>query len=272
MFINQRGFTLIEMITVMVLMGILGAVLVVFLVQPFRAAADLELRASLVDSADLALNRMTREARNALPNSVRVHSAGHVEFVTTAGGGRYRRLPAEDGSGVALIPAQSAGSFDVLGELFGPIQARAAGTDCGTAVGHCISVYNTGQPGFDVYQQQNIAALTPDSNGATLHYNSGLSGPAFATHSPQQRFYIVGEVISFVCVGDQLRRYSGYGLQAGTPTLTGGELIAANVDDCQFIYTPGTSTRRGLLTLRLDFERGGESVFLLAQSQVMNAP
>jgi len=277
MCIKQRGFTLIELIMVMVLMGILTAVSLVFILQPFQAAADLERRASLVDAADLALNRMTREARNALPNSVRVHNASHVEFVSTVGGGRYRRLPATDGSGQILIPAKPAGDFDVLGALFGAIQPLAAGTNCAGGSGHCVSIYNTGQPGFDVYQQQNIAAIeaiTISNGTTTISYVSGQPGsPAFATHSPQQRFYIVGEVVSYVCAAGQLRRHSGYGLHADMPPpLTGGELVATNVDDCQFSYAAGTSARRGLLTLRLDFERGGERIFLLAQSQVLNAP
>ena len=63
------------------------------------------LRASLVDAADLALQRMSREVRLALPNSVRIRSgtstgletcaAGGgtvcaVEILRTADGGQYR--------------------------------------------------------------------------------------------------------------------------------------------------------------------------------------
>lgn len=268
---TARGFTLIEVILVTVLIGILAAVSVVFILPPFQAAGDLERRAALVDAADLALNRMTREARNALPNSVRVLNPGHVEFITTVTAGRYRRLPAPGGGSDRFVPARSEDSFDVLGGLTdaAAVAPRGAGIDCGNGGGHCLSVYNTGQPGFNAYNGENIAAIT-GADGASISYDSGGSGPAFATHSPNQRFYVVDTVVSYICSDGELRRHSDYGLGA-SPAGTGA-LLAANVENCQFTYTPGTAARRGLLTLRLDLAQNSEAVFLLAQAQVMNTP
>ncbi|QOC23828.1 type II secretion system protein [Wenzhouxiangella sp. AB-CW3] len=269
---GQGGFTLIELILVMVLVGILAAVSVTFILPPFQAAADLERRAALVDSADLALNRMTREARSALPNSVRVSPDNQqVEFVTTLTGGRYRRLPTPGDNSDPFVPAQSSGSFDVLGGLIDAdeVQERDAGRSCGYGNGHCLSVYNTGQPGFDVYSGQNIAAITNASSGS-ISYDSGGSDPAFATHSPNQRFYVVDTVVSYVCEGNQLLRFSDYGIDSspsGSPAL-----VTGNIESCQFSYAEGTSARRGLLTLRLDLADGGEQIFLVAQAQVLNSP
>ncbi len=269
------GFTLIEMIMVIVLLGILSTVLIVFIITPFQAARDLELRADLVDAADLALNRMTRELRGALPNSVRILGPGHIEFIGTVTGGRYRRLPAPGGGSDLFVPARSSDSFEVLGGLNDAAQvtARAPGFDCGTAAGHCLSVFNTGQPGFNAYAGDNLAAITAAS-GSSISYDRGVSGPAFATHSPQQRFFVVDTSVSYVCSAGELRRHAGYGLSSGTPTLptTGGELVASRIVDCQFSYLPGTATRRGLVSLRLDLAEGGERVFLLVQAQVLNTP
>jgi MSHA biogenesis protein MshO len=244
---------------------------VVFILPPFQAAADIERRATLVDAADLALDRMTREVRNALPNSVRVHGPGQVEFITTVTAGRYRRLPAPGGGSDIFVPARSANDFDVLGGLIdaGSIVTRAPGIDCANGTGHCLSVYNTGQPGFDAYSSENIAAIVA-ADDYSIGYDSGGSGPAFTTHSPNQRFYVVDTVVSYICTGGELRRYRDYGL-GGTPGGSGA-LVAGNIDSCQFSYAPGTATRRGLLTLRLDLSDEGESVFLLAQAQVLNTP
>jgi len=275
MFISsQRAFTLIELILVIVLVGILAMVATVFILPPFQAAADIERRAMLVDAADLAVNRITREARNALPNSLRVLSSNQLEFITTVTHGRYRRLPAPGGGSDIFVPAQSSGSFDVLGGLLdaGAVQTRSAGTDCGTPAGHCLSVYNTGQLGFDAWSGSNIAAITPaGTDSDTISYDSGGSTPPFATHSPQQRFHVIGLTVRYVCSGGQLRRFAGYGVGGGNPSGS-GNLVADNITSCQFSYNPGTSARRGLLTVRLDLADDGESIFLLGQAQVLNTP
>ena len=249
----------------------------VFILPPFQAAVDIERRANLVDAADSALTRIGREARNALPNSIRVHQAtgnAHVEFITTRTGGRYRRLPAPGGGSDTFVPARSADSFDVLGGLpdAGMVALRGAGTDCATPVGDCVSVFNTAQPGFNAYNQENIAAIT-SAGGNSISYDTGGTGPAFSTHSPRQRFFVVNDVVSYVCdLGSgTLLRYSGYGL-AGTLTLADPELVAENVANCQFLFNPGTAARRGLLTLRIGMQNAGEQVFLLTQTQIMNAP
>lgn len=275
---STGGFTLVELILVIVLVGILAGTVAVFVIPPFRAAVDLENRANLVDAADSALATIDREARNALPNSIRVHTSSgnaHLEFITTRTGGRYRRLPAPGGGSDPFVPARSADTFDVPGGLFdaGSVRTRAPGTLCADGAGDCVSVYNTGQPGFDAYSGQNIAAIT-SASANSLGYDRGAAGPAFATHSPTQRFFVVDDVVSYICdIGSgRLLRFPGYGLQSGTPSPGGGELLAENVAGCSFRYNPGTSTRRGLLTLRLDLEREGEDVFLIEQVQVMNAP
>lgn len=275
--VHSGGFTLVELILVIILMGILSAVATVFILPPFEAAIDIERRANLVDAADSAMTRIGREARNALPNSIRVHQAtgnAHVEFITTRTGGRYRRLPAPGGGSNIFVPARSADSFDVPGGLpdAGAVATRGAGTNCANGAGDCVSVFNTSQNGFDAYSGQNIAAIT-SASANSLSYASG--GAAFATHSPRQRFFVIDDVVSYVCdpASGRLERFSGYGLQPGTPSLgAGGQLVAENVTGCRFTFNPGTASRRGLLTLRIDLARGGEDVFLLTQVQIMNAP
>lgn len=274
---GDAGFTLIELIIVIVLIGALAAVTSVFIVQPFEASEDLERRAALVDSADHALDRMTREARRALPNSVRVHSADHVEFIHVRTAGRYRRLPG-DGSTSTFVPARSSDDFEVLGGLLHheELVAGAAGTDCANGNRDCMSVYNTGQTGLDAYDGDNIAAVTGVPGSSTIEYDTGAGGPAFATHSPQQRFYVFDAVVSYLCTAGALYRFENYGLTGSAPSLDpatdDGRLVAKHVSDCDFDYEPGSSERRALLTVRLDLARGGEEIFLLDQAQVPNAP
>ncbi|MGE3849894.1 MAG: type II secretion system protein J, partial [Gammaproteobacteria bacterium] len=65
----HRGFTLIEMITVLVVTGVLAISVWRAVAPQINGARDAAARAALVDYATIALTRMTREIALALPNS-----------------------------------------------------------------------------------------------------------------------------------------------------------------------------------------------------------
>ena len=95
-----------------VIIGILGAIVAVFIRAPIQGYADTVARAEAGDEADLALRRMAREIRLALPNSVRVNADGSaIEFLLTKTGGRYLAVEDAATSGTPLDfvnPATSA--------------------------------------------------------------------------------------------------------------------------------------------------------------------
>src|SRR5450830_1646401 len=83
------GFTLIEVIMVIAIIGIIAGMVAVFITKPVQGYIDTVRRAELTDAADVALRRLTRDVRLALPNSLRT-TAGGFEFIMTKAGGRYR--------------------------------------------------------------------------------------------------------------------------------------------------------------------------------------
>lgn len=273
---RTQGFTIIELITVIVLIGALAVVGGIFIAQPFQAVDDMQRRAELVDEAQLIIERMAREIRTALPNSVRTAGGGTaLELVSTRTGGRYRRLPAPGGGGDTLNRTQSSDTFDALGGLInsGDVVTGAAGTNCAQGAGDCVSIYNTGQANFDVYAGDNIAKVVSLA-GDLVGYDNGGGTPAFRQHSPQQRFFVIDGVVSFICSGGQLSRQADYGLNPLPTTTPGGtnRLIGRDVTGCSFSYDPGSSSRAGLVTLDITISRDGEDVRLLQQVHVMNAP
>jgi prepilin-type N-terminal cleavage/methylation domain-containing protein len=68
---SQRGFTLIEMIMVIVITGILSGMVAVFIKGPVESYFDMARRAELTDVADTAVRRMARDIRSSVPNTLR---------------------------------------------------------------------------------------------------------------------------------------------------------------------------------------------------------
>ncbi len=274
---DARGFTLIEATLVIAVIGVVGAMVAVFITRPVDAYVDQARRAELSDTADTALRRVARELALALPNSVRVDpGASLLEFVPVHAGGRYRAAPAADGSGNFLDFDNAAdGSFDVLGPAVDVVS------------GDQLVVYNLGLPGASVYSGETRRALTSVGSGlATLSYTVGASQFPFA--SAGNRFQVVGGPVSYACLPGAsgtgaLRRYTGYAIQSAQPTDTsaaplaalsgsGNSVVADKVESCSFAVTSGGAAGTSLVTLRLTLASGSERLTLLHEVHVDNSP
>ena len=115
---RSRGFTLVELVMVIVITGVLAGALTIFLVPAVNSYFDTRRRADLTDLADTALRRMAKDIRSAVPNSVSSVSASCIQLVPTIAGGRYRLAPDTVAGGSKHIDTRSATlDFDVLTPL-----------------------------------------------------------------------------------------------------------------------------------------------------------
>ena len=293
----ERGVTLIELVLAMVIVGIIVAA-VVFFLSPLRQSTDLALRAELTDIADNALQRIGRDVKLALPNSVRrdattVPGSVFLEFIAVRTAGRYRsdgggpviagNCP-DDGSGVPdsdqLVFDAADTCFTSMGKLPGTV---ATGADQ-------LVLNNYGFTGQDAYQTAGTLNRVVISSIDVTHADRDKIEYGSTTFqrtlhdSTGKRFFVVSGRVTYRCdmTAGTITRHDGYGWPAGQPTgvaLGAGSMIAEHVlagTGCSFDYA-NVGPQLGLLTMRVTLQRqlsGGasETVSLYHAVHVNNAP
>ena len=283
---RDKGFTLVELVVVIVLSSIVVSFMAMFIAGPVQSYTDQARRGELVDLAEGALRRVARDIRRALPNSVRITSAGSVialEMLNTVDGVRYREQPPPNDPDKQLDFAGADGAFNSVGTFTGIAKPF-------TSISHYLSVYNVGVPGANAYELANV--ITPpgtqidiDADATPGEDNISMSPPfQFAYGSPGQRVFLLDGPVSYLCDlnNGTLKRYSGYSISVSQSDRdSAGELIAAGAVDtlvsnqlasCNIAYVPGTSQRAGLVSLQFSVAADGETVSLLHQVHVSNVP
>lgn len=280
---SHRGFTLVEMVMVIVIIGIISGMVAVFIRAPVQGYFDLETRAGLTDAADTAMRRMGRDMRLALPNSVRSAAANCVEFLPTISGGRYRaELP---GNVLNFVSAPTAAfDFDVMGIM--PVVPAA---------GDHMVIYNLGIPGANAYDGNNRAAITSVTLAGGVVTQIRLpANTLFPFESPGKRFHVIPNAeraVSYVCrnagtdaAGNgtgTVFRVSNYGFVPTPPnpanlvcqaTPAGTPVLVQNVSACAFNYAQLVNDQNSLVTMQLSLTRNNETVNLIHEIHVSNVP
>lgn len=292
---SSRGFTLIEMIMVIVITGVIAGMVALFIKAPVDSYIDMARRAELTDVSDTAVRRMARDIRLALPNSVRNPSDGSdqcMEFMPTKSGGRYRVDQSSALTGDILDFTISDASFDMLG-LNSSLPASSQ-----IAAGDIVVVYNDAENAYAGTNAVQIAAggvgagattnttkLTFVAAGATL-----FSQKRIPTPSPANRFQVLPaaeQVVSYACSGGTLFRYTRnitartttWARPANCAAMVAGAtaaVLATHVSACSISYQPpgsGTGSGRfGIVSISLALTELSETVNLYHQVHVDNSP
>ncbi|PIE20547.1 MAG: hypothetical protein CSA61_01270 [Neptuniibacter caesariensis] len=276
---HQAGFTLVELIIVITLLGIISLVTVGFITSTMQGYADLTRRDQLSSAARVAVERMAREVRNALPNSIRVNADGScLEFIPALAASRYISVPLLSASNAfssapfAVEPAQ--GRIAVY-----PIDSNRIDE---TAVGADDAARTAAQN--PIYDVDSWSIISPRmSAGNVLEAASGdvsvqLTGShRFPADSPSKRYFIVDEPVSFCIVTTDLYRFQGqagsaYSFAVDQPD---GAVLFANLSEPQkALLASDLISPTGSQPFRYEdatLQRNGIVLFdLLVQDQVLS--
>ena len=273
---SSRGFTLIEMVTTIIIASILAAGIVTYIADSTEGFLTSSNRSRLATSGRAALDRMTLEIHNALPNSVRVNTAAAngdqcLEFMPALAATTYINPPFT-GSGAA--------SFDVIN--FNPLTTYAS------PAGIYAAIYpiNTA----DLYNYSDnlgplalIDAISDPSSGDGEMTVTLDATHRFSRRSASNRLFLVDEPVSFCVVGEKLYRYSSYGVDATqcTPatclpsTLPDRALLAESIDNTGFTaFSVGAATlrRNAIVSFDIAMTSQGDTVRLNHEVLTHNVP
>lgn len=274
MAMRNQGFTLIELIIVIVLLGIIGTFSFSYLGLGAKIFTDSVGRDQLLNQSRFAVERLSRELRNSLPRSVRVKSeAGYscIEFVPIIASSSYVQLPR---------PGPFANNaFIGVTPLLEPDQ---------TIINQYLYVYATNYALIykgDTLRRKVISARNDYTNNAGLSTFEFVGGPTtFPTGSPARRFFITEQPVSW-CVSrtapasGTLTRFEGYGFHNTQRTFSqlnsaSAEVMAQQLyndfssNQVPFYVLPATLQRNSLVQIDFRFGRANDSEPLRIQHEV----
>lgn len=272
---RQSGFSLVELIVVIVLIGIIGGVFAMQVLPAIRAYLVVGQRAALTSQADTALRKIVGDVRRAVPNSLRLGSGQCLELIPSSDGGRYRNdqdYSAGAQPAAFLDDVTQKTTFDVLT----PALRRPVGGD--------RIVIGNQNPG-DVYNgvAVGIVRSTASTAASMGTYRITLDPPGLIVPSGYSgaRFMVVPaseQSVSYVCnlAAGTLRRiaYTASSPAAQCNDSTSAPLVARGVTACTFTYAAnqGGTQESGFVQLQLTLSGKGESVPLTLGAHVDNVP
>jgi len=286
------GFTLIELISVIVLMSIVMLGITGFIGTGVQIYVDATERDQLLGDSRFVIERMNREIRQALPNSIRL--AGDVqahclEFIPVRWSTFYEEVPVFPEAASNVLTA-----VDLVGLGGESYVATADPNDY-------VVVYATSaSQAYDVSQSSGDSrkfglasiANVASSAIATITLDSSVT---FEADSPFSRLYVVDELVVSYCV-----REVGGNSGSGTKNIyrhvnvhgvtqqiykTGGVLMAENVDNALSanpLASPGEDDpfrvyddsllRNSFTRILLRFKRNEEIVVFNNEVHIPNTP
>lgn len=240
--IRQTGFTLMEMIISLVVLGLLSVVMLPLLSMPATAYLDAQRRLDLQSQLDLVRSKIGEDLRQALPGSLRSQCIGttcYLEYLEVRAVGKYR---AGGDGGTAYCPAACRGNaLDATSACtnescmttLGPLSLSVPGVNP-VANRDYVAVLGIGAAPYTLAPAGAMSRLTawvnrPSDVGLRFMSNDFPDIDPAASN----RVYIVSQPVTYECnrATGILTKYWGYNVLAVPPVAFGAGIARARVAD-----------------------------------------
>lgn len=237
----RKAFTLIEIIIVIVLLGIVSGLGAGLFSIVFRGYSDTVTKDFLFAESKFIVERIDRELRGSIPNTVRLHSGSQaIQFGKFSEASYYEEHTEKD-----------------------KIRVPESGI---LSVGDSISIYNTNSSHF--YNNIRVYTVTDNSSdNVTLNKN-------ITKNSPYLRFFEIDTPATIYKSGNFLKVCFGYpvsnpinGIDTGSCSVMG-----SFVEDIVFDYQPGSTQRNALVNISLKLKKGDTEIVQKHQVHIRNTP
>ncbi|OGQ94086.1 MAG: hypothetical protein A2521_05455 [Deltaproteobacteria bacterium RIFOXYD12_FULL_57_12] len=255
------GFTLIELIIVLVLLGILGTMGADFIALAFKGFSNTNARTAIYEEGSLALLRLERDLHNAVPNAV---------MPTAAAGAAELRFGMIDEAAMGAGADRVFGLYTQPASEFPTWTLTDAEPTATPAANRVISVYNRNWTDF-AGGSRLFKTTAPAGPGPIMTFSEPITDP-----SPRQRYYMTDRVVRFRWDSGSkvLFRSRDQVTESGAGDFsTATEIpLATDVSSLVFYYAPGTLTRNGVVSVNFAISRNNETVNFHKEINIRNAP
>lgn len=261
---SHRGFTLIELVTVIVVLAIVAAIGSAFVVTAVDSYRDTQQRAKLTQKGRIAIEQMSRQLRAAVPHSLRVSPGGNcIEFLPIVGAANYLNpVPDTANNAPATVSIEATA-----------VRQHAAGPSY---------VVIGGLSASEIYSASNPSAKADFSSVSGPPTSVNLGTPhRFLRNSINRRLFLADEPVQFCVSGNNLMQYDSYGLQLAEPSDSGpggGDAVLVVSDVTvpgganAFDLSLGSEDRNMAVLINLVFQEGEATVQLNHEVLVRNVP
>lgn len=278
---QHKGFTLLELIVVIIILGIMSAGISGFISLSTQTYVNATTRDELVGNARFLIERLNRELRNALPNSIRISEWGSgenitqcLQFTPIVASTTYLDIP------VSPEPASKVLSVVPFVDVFGNSYNHTA-LDLVTVYPLITNdIYTNSQPISAMGKTFLIDSVTSSSTPWQINIDNSQD-VHFLEDSPTQRLYIIREQVSYcnayVVAEDvwTIVRFSDF-IESGTQSYPSStrQFMAGYLNSGQtpFNYEPATLQRNAVVQINFHFTKDSEKYVFDHEIHINNVP